>query len=59
MIIKTENELYNYIYKILKKWKPIFDKSTDKYKTYRKYQVKIYEDLEPIYRFCIYNNINK
>ena len=55
IIISNEKEYSEYSNKLILKWRNIKELEQPKnlYKFYRKHMVELFNDLEPIYEYCI------
>ena len=55
IIIANEKNCSEYLDKLISKWKNIkeLEQSKDLYKFYRKHMIELFNDLEPIYGYCI------
>ena len=55
IIITNEKDYSEYSDRLISKWKNIkeLEQSKDLYKFYRKHMIELFNDLEPIYGYCI------
>lgn len=55
IIITNEKDYSEYSDKLISKWKNIkeLEQPKDLYKFYRKHMIELFNDLEPIYGYCI------
>ena len=53
-MIQNNIEYEEYKNNFIKKWKPIFANSENKYKTYRLNYSKIAKDFEPLFEYAIF-----
>lgn len=55
IIIANEKDYSEYSDKLISKWKNIkeLEQPKDLYKFYRKHMIELFNDLEPIYGYCI------
>lgn len=55
IIITNEKDYSEYSDRLISKWKNIkeLEQPKDLYKFYRKHMIELFNDLEPIYRYCI------
>lgn len=55
IIITNEKDYFKYSDKLISKWKNIkkLEQPKDLYKFYRKHMIELFNDLKPIYEYCI------
>ena len=55
IIIANEKDYSEYLDRLMSKWKNIkeLEQPKDLYKFYRKHMTELFNDLEPIYEYCI------
>lgn len=55
IIITNEKDYSEYSDRLISKWKNIkeLEQPKDLYKFYRKHMIELFNDLEPIYGYCI------
>ena len=55
IIITNKKDYFEYLDKLISKWKNIkeLEQPKDLYKFYRKHRIELFNDLEPIYGYCI------
>ena len=55
IIITNEKDYSEYSNRLISKWKNIkeLEQPKDLYKFYRKHMIELFNDLEPIYGYCI------